>query len=410
MKIKNSIYIIILLFITLIGMWGVPTLVQKATYTPDQYPFVYYSSVLKELCLIDYKNKKFPMEDLKRNKYNTSQFDSLMPMLNYRQLMTEGTLPDSIGGYEITPQILRAKTVVYRFYPADIRMPVNGLYLLFETMPKRGGLEIPDDVFRMDNKIEFIDAQSNRVKAEKSELFRQALDKAGFQFPAKWLAGNPNPRKPYDEGYFVLDANNQLFHLKMVNDRPYVSNTRIGEQMDIAHFSMLEVADKRFYGFLFSKKGEMFIIENDGANYKTLQLGIDPIDLKQDQVILMGNLLDWTVSVVRPDGKMSYALQTESLARIGEHFIPRTPGKWDACSRWLFPVYLTFESQQSKYVQPVFHFTGWNGFIIQILLALIITIFVTNPPRKRIFNAVFLLLTGIPGLIAFLLLPDFKNK
>jgi hypothetical protein len=410
MNFKNIIYIIILLFITLIGMWAVPALVHKATYTSDQYPFVYYSTVLKDIGLIDYKNKKFPMEDLKGNKYNTAQFDSLMPMLNYRQLMTDGKLPDSINGQKITPQILRAKSVVYRYRPSEINTPGNGLYILFETMPKRVGLEIPDDVFRLNNTIEFIDAQTNTLETEKSRLFQQALDKEGFQYPARWLAGNPNPRKPYDEGYFVLDAGNRLFHMKMVNGRPYVKNTKIGDKIQVSHFSMLEVADKRFYGFLFSEQGEIFIIENDGAAYKTVQLDIDPIDMQKDEVILMGNMFDWTVSVVTPLAKKSYALDAETLKRIAEHTIDRTPGKWDAVPRWAFPLYLTPEIPESSYIQPYFHYTGIYGFVINIVLALLVAIFVSGSPKRKIFNVIYILLTGVAGLIALLILPYSKNK
>jgi hypothetical protein len=391
-------------------MWGVPALLHKATYVSDQYPFVYYSTILKEICLIDYKNKKFPMEDLKGNKYSTEQFDSLIPMLNYRQLMTDGKLPDSINGKKITPQILRSKSVVYRYKPSDVGAPVNGLYILFESMPKRVGLEIPDDVFRLKNNIEFIDAKTNTLETEKSELFRQALDKEGFQYPARWLAGNPNPRKPYDEGYFILDANDQLFHLKMVNNRPYVKNTRIGEKIQVSYFSMLEVADKRFYGFLFSKQGEIHIIENDGANYKTLQLDIAPIDMQKDEVILMGNMFDWTISVVTPLEKKNYALDAETLKRIGEHAIARTPGKWDTVSKWAFPLYLTLEKPESGYIRPYFHYTGIYGFAANIVLALLIVIFVSDSPKRKIFNGIYILLTGVAGLIALLILPNFKNR
>lgn len=410
MKFKNIIYIVILLFITLIGMWAVPALVNKATYTSDQYPFVYYSTVLKDIGLIDYKNKKFPMEDLKGNKYNTAQFDSLMPMLNYRQLMTDGKLPDSINGQKITPQLLRTKSVVYKYKPSDINTPVNGLYILFETMPKRVGLEIPDDVFRLKNNIEFIDAQTNTVNTEKSRLFQRALDKEGFQYPAQWLAGNPNPRKPYDEGYFVLDAGNQLFHMKMVNGRAYVKNTKIGEKIEASYFSMLEVADKRFYGFLFSKQGEIYIIENDGANYRTVKLDTDPIDMQKDEVILMGNMFDWTVSVVTPLAKKNYALDANTLKRIGEHTINRTPGKWDAVSKWAFPLYLTLEKSESSYIKPYFHYTGIYGFAANIILALLVVIFISGSPKKKIFNGIYILFTGIAGLIALLILPNSKNK
>lgn len=397
------------MFITLIGMWAIPALVNKATYNSDQYPFVYYSTILKDIGLIDYKNKKFPMEDLKGNKYNTAQFDSLMPMLNYRQLMTDGKLPDSINGQKITPQLLRSKSVVYKYKPSDINTPVNGLYILLETMPKRVGLEIPNDVFRLKNNIEFIDAQTNTLEVEKSRLFQQALDKEGFQYPAQWLIGNPNPRKPYDEGYFVLDANNQLFHMKMVNNRPYIKNTKIGEKIQASYFSMLEVADKRFYGFLFNKQGELFIIENDGANYKTVKLDIDPIDMQKDEVILMGNMFDWTVSVVTPFAKKIYALDAETLKRIGEHTIDRTPGRWDAVSKWIFPVYLTLEKSETNYIQPYFHYIGIYGFVLNLIIAFLTVIFITGSPKRKIFNGIYIFLTGIAGLVALLILPNSKK-
>lgn len=410
MKFKKIIHLTILLFVTLIGMWAVPALVYKASYNSDRYPFVYYSTLLKDFGIIDYKNREFPMEDSKGNRYNTAQFDSLMPMLNYRQLMNDGKLPDSILGQKITLQTLRAGSVVYRYEPSRINTPVNGLYILFETMPKRVGLTIPDDVFRLRHKIEFIDAQTNSVDTEKSRSFQQVLEKEGFQFPARWLAGNPNPRKPYDEGYFVLDAGHQLFHMKMVNGRLYAKNTKIGDKIDAAYFSMLEVPDKRFYGFLFSRKGEIYILENDGARYKTVQLDIDPIDLQKDEVILMGNMFDWTVSVITPSAKKIYALDTQTLKRIGEQNIARTPGKWDAVSKWAFPVYLTFEISESNYVQPYFHFTKINGFALHVLLSLTIIIFVTGSTRKKSLCGIYILLTGIAGLIALFVLPDLKNK
>ena len=391
-------------------MWAIPALVNKATYNSDQYPFAYYSTILKDIGLIDYKNKKFPMEDLKGNKYNTAQFDSLMPMLNYRQLMTDGKLPDSINGQKITPQLLRSKSVVYKYKPSDINTSFNGLYILLETMPKRVGLEIPNDVFRLKNNIEFIDAQTNTLEVQKSRLFQQALDKEGFQYPAQWLIGNPNPRKPYDEGYFVLDANNQLFHMKMVNNRPYIKNTKIGEKIQASYFSMLEVADKRFYGFLFSKQGELFIIENDGANYKTVKLDIDPIDMQKDEVILMGNMFDWTVSVVTPFAKKIYALDAETLKRIGEHTIDRTPGRWDAVSKWIFPVYLALEKSETSYIQPYFHYIGIYGFVLNLIIAFLTVIFITGSPKRKIFNVIYIFLTGIAGLVALLILPNSKNK
>lgn len=410
MKLKESIYILILVFVTLIGACAIPALTKKMTYSPDDYPFVHYSSILKELCFIDFHNKETPMRDSSGNLYTTAEFDSLMPIFNFRQLMVDGRLPDSIDGHEITPPILMAKSVIYRFSPEKLQTPELGLYLMYESMPKRVGLELPDDVFRMTDKIEFIDDVTNTVNEKKSQMFQQALEKVGYSFPAKWVSGNMNPRKRYDDGYLTLDDKNQLFHLKMVNGRPYARNTHVGDSIDVEAFTMYESGDKRFYGFLFDKQGSMYIIGYDEGNYYTVKLDIPPIDMKNDNVMIMGNLLYWNVSVTSSNGQNSYALKTETLERIAENHIERTPGKWDMVSEWLFPVYLSFEHSNTDFVYPKFTFTSYKAFAINILLALAFALLIPNPNKKRIFQFVYILFTGIAGVVALLLLPNFSTK
>lgn len=409
MKYKNYIYFLILVFTTIAGLWILPTIVKKATYSPDNYPFVYYSSGLKQLALINYKDKEMPLTDRQGNRYNTAQFDSLMPLLNFRQLISDGRLPDSIGGYELTPPLLRSKSVVFRYAPKDVNTPDAGLYILFESMPKRVGLEMPNDVFRMKNNIEFIDAETNTVDVEKSEKFQSALDKADYQFPAKWLIGNPNPRKAYDEGYFSLDSKGDLYHIKMVNGRPYVRNTLVSENIDIASFSIFESPDKRFYGFLFSKQGDVYIIEGDEGKYIPIKLDINPINLQKDQFQVMGNLLYWTITVTTPEGKLFYGLNTENLKRIDEYGINRENNKWDKVSKWIFPVYLTFENANSDYVAPYVKYTGLNAFIINAVLALLAGILLKSSGKKRIFNILYIFITGIAGIMALLLLPYLRK-
>ncbi len=406
MKNKHLIYIVILVFVSLIGMWGVPSLVKKATYTPEKYPFIHYSSMLEKLCIIEYKDKKTPLKDLDGHSYKDNQIDSLLPLLNYRQLVMNGKMPDSIHGKAVDVKQIRAKSVVFRFNPDEMQQPDLGLYILFESMPKRGKLEIPDDIFRLKNNIEFIDVQTNTVNPEKSELFQSALEKEGFKFPSQWNSGNMNPRKPYDEGYFSLDSQGQLFHTKMVNGRPYVKDTKVGQSIDIAHFSMLEVADKRFYGFLFSKKGEVYILEGDAGKYQPVQLDINPLDLKSDEFAILGNMLYWTITIKNQSGAHYYALDANTLQRVAEHRIERTEGRWDQVSAWLFPVYLTFQKKESAYIAPEFHFTGFKALGINLLLVIIFCIFARKQNLKqKITGSLLILVTGIAGGIALLVVP-----
>ncbi len=410
MKYKKAIYLSILAFVTLIGMCAIPALVKKSTYSPDDYPFVYYSSLLKDICYIDYADKEHPMRDGKGNRYTTAQFDSLMPLLNFRQLMVDSRLPDSIDGHEVSPQILMAKSVIYRYSPEKLQTPNPGLYLMYESMPKRVGLELPEDMFRLTGKIEFVDDATNRVNPGKSQQFQAALEKNGYAFPAQWTAGNMNPRKRYDEGYFTLDAQNKLFHIKMVNGRPYVRDTHIGDSIAIEGFTMYEATDKRFYGFLLDKPGNIYIVEGNEGKYRTVKLDIAPIDPKHDEVLIMGNLLYWTVSVTTRNGKEVYALHAETLESIQQVSLNRTPGRWDKAAAWLFPAYLTFEHRNTDYVYPRLTCTGWAAFTTNVVLALLFALCLPNPGRKRAFSFVYILLTGIPGVLALLILPDFSTK
>jgi hypothetical protein len=391
-----------------VGLWVIPSFVKKATYSPDSYPFVYYSSVMKEFGIVDYSDKKMPLSDLKGNKYTTSEFDSLMPLLNFRQLMSDGRLPDSIGGVAITPPLIRSKSVVFRYDPRDRYSPKTGLHILFESMPKRVGLEMPDDVFRMKDGIAFIDVKTNAVNREKSALFGRALKKEGYEFPARWTIGNPNPRKAYDEGYFSLDAKGGFYHIKMVNSRPFARDTRIGDNMDVAWFSMFEAPDKRFYGFLFDEEGSLYIVESREGKYAPLKLDIDPVNLKKDQITIMGNLLYWTVSVTTPYNRRYYGLESGALKRVAEYSVDRRENKWDNVSCWLFPYYLTFRQPDSDFIVLKVRFTAMKGFGLHILLAVAAGFFISKNRGRKIFNVIFVLFTGIAGFIGLLLLP--KNK
>lgn len=411
MKYKNLLYLIILIFVTIMGLWGIPALVKKATYGQDRYPFVYYSSLLKEFCFTEFDGRSDPLHDASGNVYTRAQFDSVMPLLNFRQLNSDGLMPDSIDGVAVDPRQLRIKQVVYRYNPKDINTPEIGLYIMYEAMSGRVNLESPGDVFRLKNKIEFIDIETNSVNEEKSSRFQAALEKAGFVFPAQWSSGNLSIRKPYEEGYFTLDSDGNLFHIKLVNGRPYVRDTKIGRNIEIAWFSMLEVSDKRFYGFLYDKAGKVYIIEEDGGKYRPVPLEIDALDLNKDEMMIMGNIMYWIVSIQNEKGKKIFALKTDDLTCVDSYFLPAPENKWNIYSQYLFPFYFTLQNADTDYLKPEIHFTGLYSILLNVLCAFLIVFLIKPAGMNRFFNFIYILITGIAGAIALLLVPAFvKNK
>jgi hypothetical protein len=410
MKNKQIIYIAVLLFVTIVGLWGIPELIKTATYSRGRYPFVYFSSIQKKLMFREFDGRENTFHDDEGKIYTEKEYDSSLPLLNFRQLTINGEMPDSVDGVEIDPRILRSKQVNFRYNPVEINTPEIGLNIMFESLPQKGQLELPSDVFRLNDKIEFIDAETNTINSEKSERFNSAMLKAGYVFPAQWTYGNPSVRKAYDEGYFSLDAKGRLYHIKMVNNRPFVRNVSLDTHIEPAYFSMLEVADKRFYGFLFDKKGNTYIIEENGGKYKTVHLSIEPFDLNTDNLQITGNFRYWTVSVQTDSCKHIYALRAENLERVRYAYVETDANQWNVVASWLFPAYLNFKEKNSDYVAPHIHFTGYNAFVLNILLSILI-IFVI-PGRtggKKFFDVIYTLVFGIAGMIALFVVPEFNK-
>ncbi|MDR0559081.1 MAG: DUF4857 domain-containing protein [Prevotellaceae bacterium] len=410
MKGKQIVFVLILIFVTVAGLWGIPELVKTATYTKARYPFVYFSSIQKKFLMRESDGRKEPYHDDEGKIYSEKEYDSSLPLLNYRQLTVNGEMPEKIDSLVLDPREIRVKQMTFRYSPSEKNTPETGLYIMYESLPKKAKLESPGDVFRLKESIEFIDAESNTVNAEKSELFQSALLKAGFVFPAQWTYGNLSIRKPYDEGYFSLDAEGKLFHVKMVNGRPYVRNTQIALLAEPAFFSMLEVADKRFYGFLFDKKGNSYILEADDGKYKPVQLDIAPFDIDRDEIMIMGNLMYWTVSVQSDSGKNIYALETESLKQLRSTFLEAPANRWHNFASWLFPVYLDFKATNTEYIAPNLHFTHFHALTANLISA-IIAIFAFGNVKmgRRIFNSIYSLVFGIAGLASLFFVPFFEK-
>lgn len=409
MRFKNIIYVIILVLTTIITSWSIPALVKKIVYDSNGYPLMYYSSRLKELCIIDFREMKDSFRDVKGNVYPRSQYDSLLPLMNYRQLAMEGNLPDSLEGHAMDVKVLRAKQVVYRFRPSDVHSPQPKMGVLLEAMPKRGNLSLTGDYFRMDaSEMVFVDSETNSVNHAKSKMFTDELQKKGFEFPAKAFWGNPTVRKPYEEGYFCLDNKGDLFHVKMVNGRPFVKNTEISSQVAVKWFVMREVSDKRFYGYLFGQNGEFGIVEsNEDGGYRFVKMDVRPVDISKDDITIMGNMLYWTVRIYDSESMDCYGLKTSTLESLSAYHQEKEVGTWDRVADIVFPVILSPSSPDNGYISCyVLHFSSL-AWILSVILALLVFVFMRKRLvlHKNIIVSAVVALTGITGVIALLLLP-----
>lgn len=146
-----------------------------------------------------------------------------LPILHADSLLKWNAFPDNIQGIHLTPEQARNSWRYLTLHPHDWNAPEPRLHLLLESEPEGARLELPSDFFRLSaarSALEFINPRTGCVDRGKSTHFTAALRGAGFSFPVRALAGNPDPRKDYDEGYLLLDGQNRLFQLKMARGAP----------------------------------------------------------------------------------------------------------------------------------------------------------------------------------------------
>lgn len=406
---KNKIQAVLILFATAVLFWIFPWALKLGTNEASNYPFTYYSCIINQFVQTIPGDKGVKFVDLDGNEYTREEYDSIVPMFNFRQLMQDGRLPDSINGVEITPRIVSSNQFYFRSNPQVVNSRGINLYPMFESMSGRVSLEMPDDMFTVGHTISFYDAESNQLKPEKSDKFRSAMEKKGFQFPVKWLAGNPTARKPYDEGWFMLDSKGELFHVKMVNGKPFVNNTKAGEKMDIVRMQTLETSNRRFYGFIFDSQQNVYFLSD--ITYELVKLPIPPFNPAVDQMLIMANLFYWNVAVTREHEREYTVLDNKTMERVDEHKEIRELSRWEKIQPWVFPFYIEIESNDSTFVYP--RLLGWslNALLLNLLFAIAFLVFCKHDKVPvKIMKAIFILACGFCGFLALQLFRNQKQE
>ena len=318
--------------VAILLLWQVPWCLNFIAAKSERTPFIIYSTIVKDLI----------REDRFGNSFTEEQFDSILPSFYLRQLVTDERFPDSIKGVAVTPKLLQTESFTFRNTPAMINRTTVGLYPLLESMSGRVDLAMPDDVFRITGSgIEFIDMESNSVNREKSDLFTEAMLRKGFRFPATKISGNPTDRKDYDEGYVLLDADRRMFHLKMVQGRPYVRAIALPEGVRPEHLFITEYHSRRTLALLTDDRARLYAVCMPG--YEVRRVGGVSYDPERESISIIGTLLHWTVCVEGDSAERCYAVAADNLALLDTLSYPLSgrhlPG-------------LAFTSSQDNYVRP----------------------------------------------------------
>ncbi len=401
--------IILVLVAIVAGAVVLPQLYWMAFEKPVRTPFVMYSCTDDDF-MIQRSGEPMVREDTRGNTYTREEYEEKLPLLYMRQLMLSGTLMDTIKGVALDAHAVNQARSFFRYTPTDRYTPDPGLWPLFESESGRANLEMPEDFFRITWRMEFSDAKTNRVNEEKSQLFSAALFHEGFQFPATKIAGLPTTRKSCDEGYLVTDAQEQLFHIKMVKGKPYVVKAELPEGLRFEHIACVDFRDKLYYAYLIDRGGETWILTQD--DYMVQKLPAGAFNPASEELKIYGDLFHYHV-IFSGEGFIRVVVLDKEFKKIDEYNetwkTARELPEGKAFS-FLFPGRMNLTSENSNFVKFRFDGNPVTRWIWLSLVLVAIHFLIIRRKGKPLNHLLDLIIVGLTGIFGFIAVHIFPNR
>jgi hypothetical protein len=363
---------------------------------------IYYSPITDDFVGLHSSEDGVIYADRAGNQMDRRDFEILLPFYNYRDLDAWGVLPDSVKGIPMDHTYLRLSTQNFRFAPFDLNSPMLDLYPLLESKSDYTRLEMPAELFRIKDRMEFITAATNTINDSLTQLFTRTLQDSGFIFPAREIAGLPSTRKPFDEGYFIIDATHHVFHLKKEQGQPVLRRTPIATDVGIRKMFIAENVRREFYGFLVTWSNQIFLISYD--NYHLIPLPLEQYNPNQMRLYFLADPLYRTMQY--QNGDTLYCTVTNPNYQIidtyKEPMLTRSKTKAGQIEKLLFPFVLSTDRSNTTYVHLDFNWNGWRA-LPGILFMLLLTVVIRRIRREELTgNWLDYIIVGVTGIFGLL--------
>jgi hypothetical protein len=367
---KLARYALIVLAIVVMSVY-LPFLYHKVSDKKVGKTQLFFSPVIKKFVFREMvgEGHNFVTQDESGNDYDRMTFETLIPFVYYKNMDLWGKLPMTIDGRTFDKKTIKENRQVFELKPRMIadHSPRIQVFPLLESRPGVTRLRFPEDVFRMTDRMEFINVE------------------------------------PFDEGFFVVDANGCTYHVKRVRGEPVVVKTPIPSDLGIRNIKVMENKKKEIYGMLLTNKGDIHLITYDGYGLIKLPLkdyNPDTMDLK-----LLINPLYRTA--VYSDHHTIHAVAMDReyrpISRYQRVMFSGRTTMADTVFKALFPFWIKTTDKTSGYLQFDIIWNGWLA-LIGIALSLFSGIAVMYARkfsiRKYWPDLAVIMFTGIYGLIS----------
>lgn len=371
-----------------------------------KYEYIFGKKVSTKYSTIDNK-------ELKKDDYV-----KLFPFSYGRYLLENNLFPKKFNYILEEPEILKRNSQYFRFDAAKINAKQVPLYMMLESKPKYKKLKKSDDLYRLTkNSIEFIDLTTNTVKKEKTQHFTKALKESGAVFPLRNAYSNPSTMKSFDEGTFFVDNNFNVFHVKMIEGKAFVKNTKI-QNKDIKNITISESPRREFYGSLVTSN-EVFLISY--KNYELIKMPYLNYDYKNTDFKLTVNPVNKNLTFTKYNEDKNEVI-IDTIVTTHDYKIKdkltyiqslKQSYNYEFIKELIFPFELRLDKTLKYYYSFKIENNFYNFIYLNLILFFVYLLFLKVKQRDVFeykMNYLIILCSGIYGLLSIFLFSKFiKN-
>lgn len=349
-------------------------------------------------------------------KYKHEEFKTKLPFFYAFDLLKIEKFPQKYAAYATDPMQIRKETGFLRLASKDINKEYVNLHILFESKPKYSSLEFPKEVFKIGgNGVVLSNSSTNEILKEKSESYNKKLLALGATFPLKQAYGNPTTRKPFDEGYFITDSKNNLFHIKQIKGEAFVKKVETNG-IKIKYINHKEDSRKEYYALVVDENHQLYFMMYE--TYDFIKLPIDDYNYKTHDFRMFASPINriFTVEYLKDDKKiintyvtnLDYELEKQNKYTQSQ----KQDFAYENIKNLLFPFTLKIFDYKESYIS--FELVDINklAFLFNILIAFAYLIYIRKTKKaikEHLVQSVLISLSGIYALLVLFSLDKLKK-
>ncbi|ASY29937.1 DUF4857 domain-containing protein [Taylorella equigenitalis] len=412
-----------LYFVCVMAMASVlPSYVKQIFPLGYKTSIINYSADLDKLIFSNYENGNWSYADEDGRELSKEEMNKALPFKNLYSLMRLKQLPEKVGDWTFDPDLAYKFINRERFSAHRLDKPKLKLYTLMESNPGIDGFDTPDDLFRItDYGIEFIDLETNNVNKSKSHELTELMKSQGFNFPHKFIADSPDPRKTIDNGVFIVDSDYRVFHLKLLNGRFSLVRTDTILPQNTVDIDVLEQARQQFHAMITTTDSLLLLKWDD---YRIVKVPFNEYKPYSENIAIDGDYLNWefTRSAV-DDSRRDFVVTDRDLNTYKRHHWELDKDyknkKWNVRNAvgFFFPYFVKFDLKERTQNNIYLRLMGaeWWIMILGSMVSVFAYMLVCNRGRSwsrwarpSIWDLLFLCITSFYGLIVLLILGPVK--